>query len=626
MKRLTTALCSMLVLCTVLPAASALGHQEEEERDYLLLYFSEQEISVVSATRSLKSVSRVAENVSVITAQELELMNAHTVADALNTVSGVQVHTAGGGPGSAAGSLIQGSYLEHVTILLDGIPLNNLSSNTTDLGAMSVQFIERIEIIKGPASSSWGPSLGGVINIITKPPGRPNETKGTLSVSYGERDTADLRAEASGGKGRLGYYLFAGGLRTAGMTTKNDFSGSNLFGMLSFDITERNRLLLSLLYLKNSRGDGEFKDFGLSLSSTGEMLHASLTLSSRIRPDLDLSFSIYSMRNLFGRKYIDTGSGAHVLVFDDDERRAGANARMTWSGKSHTLVLGAEHDDGSMRANTVISGRQDLRRWAVFANDTMQFGRLSLTPGLRYDKTDLFDDFVSPSLGMTYRLADSTILRAFVARGFNIPALGASFVDDPMFISNPDLEVEKVWSYQAGGETTALRYLWLKAVAFRHDITDGTVSEAVSRSVTKRVNKERVRRQGIEIEIRTMPIHDFTLSAGATFMDSRDMDTDKVIVNSPEYTYDLAVRYDDRKSLKALLKGRYTWWNGEPGLSGRYSSMIFDLSLTKRIYRKDGLSLDAFFSVHNILNGSQHVFSFYRNAGRWIEGGIRYTF
>src|SRR5512135_3906077 len=63
----------------------------EEERDFLLMYFKEDEIQVISATRSLKSITRVAENVEVVTKDDIELMNAHTVAEALYFVTGLEL-------------------------------------------------------------------------------------------------------------------------------------------------------------------------------------------------------------------------------------------------------------------------------------------------------------------------------------------------------------------------------------------------------------------------------------------------------------------------------------------------------------------------------------------------------
>jgi len=81
----------LLVMFPMLLFVSSVSAMSEEERKLLLLYFDEEELVVVSTTRSLKSISRVAENVEVVTATDIELMNAHTVAEALYNVTGIEM-------------------------------------------------------------------------------------------------------------------------------------------------------------------------------------------------------------------------------------------------------------------------------------------------------------------------------------------------------------------------------------------------------------------------------------------------------------------------------------------------------------------------------------------------------
>ncbi|MDA8423237.1 MAG: hypothetical protein M0Z89_07865, partial [Nitrospiraceae bacterium] len=83
---LTSSICLIMLILS-----SSAFAQSDEEKSFLSMYFSKDELNVISTTRSLKSISQVAENVTVVTAAEIKLMNAHTLADVLNTVTGIQV-------------------------------------------------------------------------------------------------------------------------------------------------------------------------------------------------------------------------------------------------------------------------------------------------------------------------------------------------------------------------------------------------------------------------------------------------------------------------------------------------------------------------------------------------------
>ncbi|RQW82117.1 MAG: TonB-dependent receptor, partial [Geobacter sp.] len=180
---------ALFVLALSLPAFA----QSEREMTTLKMFYDEDDI-VVTPTRYPKSISRVAENMTVITAEDIKAINAHTLADVLYYVPGVSVQIFGG-PGSAANVFIQGSRTRHILLLIDGVPQNNLTDVYPDVGAVPVQAIERVEIIKGPASSTWGSSLGGVINVITKSPDETRKFGGVISSSIGERNTGDYRGQ-----------------------------------------------------------------------------------------------------------------------------------------------------------------------------------------------------------------------------------------------------------------------------------------------------------------------------------------------------------------------------------------------------------------------------------------------
>jgi len=607
-------------LFVIAPRAFA---QSEEDKRILLMYYKEDELTVESATRSPKSITQTAENVTVITAEDIKLMNAHTVADVLKTVPGVQVDMSGG-PGSIALASIQGSDNRHVAVFLDGIPLNNLSDNVTDLGLLPVQNIKKIEIIKGPASSAWGSALGGVINIITKS-GSADKTGGMASVSYGEMNTGDFRLETSGKQDRFGYYVDAGRLQTNGFRPHNDFAGNNAYAKLTYDLTRDTSVLFSIGYDNVKRGIVDIPELDLFLNDTTETTKSTFTVRSAINSETEVHLSLWQLYNRYDVYDYQQSTGAELTHNNYDDTGYGLSARITWTLQQHNIVLGTDLDTKKLVSNAITGGEQRLTKSAYYLNDTMTFARLSIIPGVRYDETNTNGDFTSPSLGMTYKLTDTTLIRAYAARGFSIPPFSFTFGDNVFSIPNPDLKVEQVWSYQGGVETTALQYLWLKLSAFRNDIKDVIENEPISASQFMAVNMGKERRQGLEIEMKTVPIFHAFLTAGAVFMNTKDLSTGETLLDAPQRTYDLGLQYTN-KSFTALLKAHYIYWNSDPVLEGEYDSFTYDLHLLKTLYSQDEQKLEAFFDIHNIFNTDQYRALVYKNPGRWIEAGVRYAF
>jgi vitamin B12 transporter len=608
-----------VLLCNI-PAHA----QPEREMTTLRMFYDEDDI-VVTPTRYPKSISRVGENVTIVTAEEIRAINAHTLTDVLMYVPGVQLSNQGS-PGSFANVSIQGSQPRHVLLLIDGVAMNNLSDFFPDVGAVPVQNIQRIEIIKGPASSSWGSSLGGVINIITKSPDDSRTFGGTLSASIGERNSGDYRGEVSGKSGDLGYYLSGGGLLTDGLLPHNGFHGGNLYTKLRYAPTDRTDLTFTLGYKRGFRGMGAFPAYGISFDHDYAHLFSTLSLNHALTDELSFALSVRTLWQDSELSQNQLGTGIPLDTKTGRERSFGGSAKLLWTQKLHDLAFGVDFDAGQLKSGALKDGKQHLDRWGVFLNDTLNVKRFTFTPGLRYDRTSANGDFWSPSLGVTFSPLDSTVLRAYVARGFNIPPLWLTFGDGFYYLANPDLRMEKVWSYSLGFETTLLRYLWLKASLFRHDISDLQDSVSVGDEVFTYVNYGKQRRQGVEVEIKTMPLFNTSLTAGYALIDATDRITGADVPDTAHYTWDVGLQYDDRKSFRATLKGHFIRWSGSTPGTVSNSSMIWDLYLGKRFPLSEHREMEVFFSGRNLFNSGLYQDSLYLNPGRWFEGGLRFSF
>ncbi len=621
------------------------GAQSEEELLVLNLFYSEKDLVVQSATRHPKHISQIAENISVVTAKEIEAMNAHTVGEVLNRIPGIFVSSSQEF-GAASIINIQGSQRRHVLVLIDGFSWNPMSNGAVTI-PIPVGIIERIEIIKGPASSAWGSSLGGVVNIITKSTGDAEGVSGVASASYGKSKSQDYRAEIRGKARSVGYYLFAGHQESDGLIPSRGFDSNSFYSKFDFSISKDTEMGASIGYSEPSIDFGDYLNYDITVTLDTRALFASAFLNTSLTENLELSLSAHTLKMEFMDETLTLGLGIYGDTAGEfftkslyDDQYSGGSVNLVWEQGTHTLVMGADMEHVSMD-KTTLSGAfyQDagvpatihvspgVDRWAIYANDTISLGNWSLTPGIRYDYNEVSGSFISPSMGLTYRMDESSIFRASVSRGFSTPSIEMLSGGTRWLDPNPSLEPEEIWSYQAGVESCAAKYFWAKATYFYHDMEKALYKELYAGGPPSYndmyFNKGNKKRQGVEIEIETLPFHNLSLLGGFAYVDA-----DPPSENGEEkrYTYNIGIKYDDKDSFKAQLFGHHEWWDIDSSMGGKYNDFIWDLNLSKTVFSKDKIRTELFLTAHNIFNASQYDVGDAKNPERWMEAGLRFKF
>ena len=129
---------------------------------------AEAESIVVSATRFDIPLDQSPASVSVITSQDIEQKQIQRVSDALRESPGLSVVQTGTA-GQLTSVFMRGLRSEHTQVLLDGIPINQGLQGAFNFADVTTDDIDRIEIVRGPQSTIYGPrALAGVIQIFTK--------------------------------------------------------------------------------------------------------------------------------------------------------------------------------------------------------------------------------------------------------------------------------------------------------------------------------------------------------------------------------------------------------------------------------------------------------------------------
>lgn len=140
---------------------------------------------VVTATRTMKEIQEVPSSISVITAKDMEKKNIHTVRDAIGQMPGLHIDR----QGDSSEISLRGFDTTNILVLVDGVQMNSTYNSRVNLNEIPVDNIERVEVLRGAASSIYGGhAVGGVVNITTKE-AKKEGTTATANLSYGSHDT-----------------------------------------------------------------------------------------------------------------------------------------------------------------------------------------------------------------------------------------------------------------------------------------------------------------------------------------------------------------------------------------------------------------------------------------------------
>src|SRR5206468_599976 len=200
----------------------------------------EAEPVVVSATRFDIPLDRSPASVSVISSQDIDNKQIERAADALREVPGLAVVQTGT-PGQLTSVFMRGLPSQDMQVLLDGIPINQGLAGQFDFANLTTDNFDRIEIVRGPQSTIYGPrALAGVVQVFTKqgsgPPGI------TLSSEGGSYDTFRETLESDGKINIFDYSIGASRLDTDNARPNNQYRNTAAIADLGLSLNEHLRV------------------------------------------------------------------------------------------------------------------------------------------------------------------------------------------------------------------------------------------------------------------------------------------------------------------------------------------------------------------------------------------------
>jgi len=328
-------------------------------------------------------------------------------------------------------------------------------------------------------------------------------------------------------------------------------------------------------------------------------------------------------------------STERILSLKSDEGSAGLTLKATARPyRNNTTVSGAELRRAAIDFS-VIGGVADQRvtQGAVFLTTQQDVEAFTFTAGYRYDQNTAYGSQWSPNLGGVWRFGENHLVRATVTRGFGAPPLTYRYMPETAEKApNPSIRAERVWSYQIGFEGRTWPYLWEKVSLYRSNITDAIRPAKNEEGKWFQKNFAEERRQGIEVELGLEFPFGLSGSIGMGVHESTDLDMDEPILDIPELTYDIGVRYASGSGFRGSLLGHYVGYSVDPAYSDppynfttRDRKFVWDAKFAHDVSVSSG-KLSVFLLIYNLFDVDVWWITPFPLPERWLEVGIQGAF
>jgi vitamin B12 transporter len=417
---------------------------------------------VTTSTPVPRALAELGNHVTVIGGAEIRTRGITRVEDALRAVSGVNLVRLGSYGGTTS-IFMRGAESDQVQVLIDGVPINQ-PGGSIDLGGLTVENIERIEVARGPSSALTGSdALAGVVHIVTKA-GRGDVT-GRVFARGGTFGRADAGLQLSGGSETAGFSLAATRYRTDGVLAfNNEHENTVLSGRVDLRPDDRTTLRVT--------ANLSDREFHFPTDGSGNLVDVNqFTFQDRAALALDVHRDVaegVGLRLLITSTDEETGTDDQ---FDDEQdtgsftslaafRRLGADLRADIDLGTSTLTVGGEYEEQDVRdfsefvsdfGTSVGRSENERQNLAAYAHWSGSIGPVMANAGGRLEDNEYFGRFGTWSVGAALPLSRAVRVRGAMGRGIKEPTFPELF-SSGFTTGNPELDPEESLSWEIGGD------------------------------------------------------------------------------------------------------------------------------------------------------------------------------
>lgn len=510
---------------------------------------------IITANKFPKRQNETGKVVTVIGKEILEKSSGKTVAELLNQQAGIIVVGAQNNLGTNQDVYVRGAALGKTLILIDGIPAYDPSTISTpfDLNNISIDNVERIEIVKGAQSTLYGSdAVAGVINIITKKGGnKPVNLYSTLSGgSYGTYKGA-IGIDGSIKSSEYNFHYTH--INSKGFSAAYDSTGTNNFDRDAFKQDVINGSFGSALSSKiKLRFYGQYSKYKTDLDAgaftddrdytvtttnylagvsntinyTKGTVYINYNYNVTRRNYLDDSISVpafafakysrqkYTGRSHFAEVYTIYKAGSHIDIL------TGADYRFQNTDQYYFSISSYGPYESKLGADSTKSSQSSIFASLMLKNLNGFF----LESGGRYNHHSDYGNNFTYSFNPSYLIKTHVKLFANLASGFKAPSLYQIYSTG----KKTELKPEKSISIEGGAQIIATKNFWARGVYFYNDIRNGIdYSYVTFNYFNHNIQKD----HGLELETGYKK-NKFSVTANYTYVTGQ--------VNTAKYKYDAA--------------------------------------------------------------------------------------